>query len=344
MKFLCAILLVLFCVAATSRAEDVPPVRFSIEHMDLSVDPGTDFYRYASGYWIKNNPIPADQSAWVSFVMVDKRNWQLLRQIMESSAALTTNKNFKTTATNLNQALVGEFYRSAMDTNRLEKLKFKPLEEEFHWVNGIGSVDDLIKVLARLKLLQASGGSFFDVSIEPDEKNTSVYTLAFSQGGLGLPEREYYLSDSFAKEREAYVKFITDLETMAGEKSDKAAANAKLILEFETALAKASRSAAELRDPVANYNKFKVSEAVEKYPNLKLRTFLKESGRPDLQEVVIRQTNFFAVLDKTLKERPLADLKTYLHWHVLRAASPYLHETAEKENFKMYSTVLAGTS
>ncbi|HEY6227930.1 MAG TPA: M13 family metallopeptidase, partial [Verrucomicrobiae bacterium] len=344
MKFLCAILLVLFCVAATSRAEDVPPVRFSIEHMDLSVDPGTDFYRYASGYWIKNNPIPADQSAWVSFVMVDKRNWQLLRQIMESSAAVTTNKNFKPTSTNLNQALVGEFYRSAMDTNRIEKLKFKPLDEEFHWVNGIGSVDELIKVLARLKLSQASGGSFFDVSIEPDEKNTSVYTLAFSQGGLGLPEREYYLSDSFAKEREAYVKFITDLETMAGEKSDKAAANAKLILEFETALAKASRSAAELRDPVANYNKFKVSEAVEKYPNLKLRTFLKESGRPDLQEVVIRQTNFFAVLDKTLKERPLADLKTYLHWHVLRAASPYLHEAAEKENFKMYSTVLAGTS
>ena len=140
------------------------------------------------------------------------------------------------------------------------------------------------------------------------------------------------------------MKFITDLETMAGEKSDKAAANAKMILEFETALAKASRSAAELRDPVANYNKFKVSEAVEKYPNLKLHTFLKESGRPDLQEIVIRQTNFFAALDKILSERSLNDLKTYLHWHVLRAASPFLHDAAEKENFKMYRTVLAGVS
>src|ERR1051325_2767168 len=164
MKFLCAILLALFYAAATCRAEEIPPVRFSIEHMDLSVDPGTDFYRYASGYWIKNNPIPADQSAWVSFVMVDKRNWQLLRQIMESSAAVTTNKNFKPTSTNLNQALVGEFYRSAMDTNRIEKLKFKPLEADLHHVDGIGSLDSLIKVLARLKLSQASAGAFFDVS------------------------------------------------------------------------------------------------------------------------------------------------------------------------------------
>src|SRR3954468_13591129 len=177
MKIHRAVLLTIVCALFVTRAEDIlPPVRFSIEHMDLNVDPGTDFYRYASGYWIKNTPIPADQSAWVSFVMVDKRNWQLLRQIMESSAAATTNKNFKATATNLNQRLVGEFYRSAMDTNRLEKLKFKPLEQDFHHINGIGSVDELIKVLARLKLSQASGGSFFDASIEPDEKNTSVYT------------------------------------------------------------------------------------------------------------------------------------------------------------------------
>src|SRR5689334_11199063 len=181
MRFLCPILLALFCAVTRCRADEIPPVRFSIEHMDLSVDPGTDFYRYASGYWIKNNPVPADQSAWASFIMVDKRNWQLLRQIMESSAAVTTNKDFKPTPTNLNQRLVGEFYRSAMDTNRLEKLKFKPLAEDFHRVKGIGSVDELIKVLARLKLSQASGGSFFDVSIDPDEKNTSVYALAFSQ-------------------------------------------------------------------------------------------------------------------------------------------------------------------
>src|SRR3954464_15339165 len=148
MKPLCAILLALFCASATSRAEDIPPVRFSIEHMDLSVDPGADFYRYASGYWIKNTPIPADQSSWVSFVMVDKRNWQLLHQIMESSASATTNKNLKPTSTNLNQRLVGEFYRSAMDSNRIEKLKFQPLADDFARIKGIGSLDELMKVLA----------------------------------------------------------------------------------------------------------------------------------------------------------------------------------------------------
>jgi putative endopeptidase len=346
MKIRCATILALLCLLCTftsSRAEDIlPPVRFSIEHMDLSVDPGTDFYRYASGYWIKNTPIPADQSSWMSFVMVDKRNWQLLHQIMESSAAVTTNKNLKPTSTNLNQRLVGEFYRSAMDTNRIEKLKFQPLAEDFARIKGIDSIDELIKVLTRLKFAQASGGAFFDVSVDVDEKNTSNYTVGFSQSGLGLPEREYYLSDSFSKERDAYVKFITDLETLAGEK--KAAENAKLILELETALAKASRSATELRDPVANYNKFKVSDAVAEYPNLKFRTLLKEAGRPDVTAIVIRQTNFFATLDKMLHDRPMDELKTYLHWHVLRAAAPYLHAAAEKESFKMYSTVLAGTT
>jgi putative endopeptidase len=338
------IALALLSILAPTRSEDLlPPVRFSIEHMDLSVDPGTDFYRYAAGYWMKHTPIPADQSEWVSFVMVDKRNWQLLHQIMESAAASTTNKHFKASGTNITTALVGEFYRSAMDTNRLEKLKFKPIEPDLSRVAGIGSLDELAKVLARLKLSQASGGAFFDANIEPDEKNTSVYVLTFSQGGLGLPEREYYLADNFSKEREAYVQFITDLEALSGVSKDKAASNAKLILEFETALAKASRAAADLRDPVANYNKFKVTEAVEKYPDLHLQTFLKESGRPDLQEVVIRQPDFFAALDKALKDRSLDDLKTYLHWSVLRAAAPYLNAAAEKEHFKLYGTILGGT-
>jgi putative endopeptidase len=351
MKFCCAILIVLYS-AFTARAEDLlPPVRFSIEHMDLSVDPGTDFYRYASGYWIKNTPIPADQSEWVSFIMVDKRNWQLLHQIMDSAAGATTNKTkskeSKTNSTNsavFNQRLVGEFYRSAMDTNRLEKLKFKPLDEDFHRIAGIGSVDELIKVLAHLKLSQASGGAFFDPEIEVDEKNTALYTLTFSQAGLGLPEREYYLADSFSKERDAYVKFIADLESLSGISKDKAEANAKLILELETTLAKASRSAADLRDPVANYNKFKTSEAAATYPNLHLATFLKESGRPDLQEIVIRQPDFFAAVDKTLHDRPLDDIKTYLHWHVLRASASYLHAAAEKRSFDFYETVLSGAT
>jgi putative endopeptidase len=348
----CAILAAFVASLTCLRTEDIlPPVRFSIEHMDLSVDPGTDFYRYASGYWIKNTPIPADQSEWVSFIMVDKRNWQLLHGIMDSAAASTTNKakakESKSSSTNsatIDQRLVGEFYRSAMDTNRIEKLKYKPVEDDLHKVDGVGSTEQLIKTLARLKLSQASGGAFFDPEIEVDEKNTAVYTLTFSQGGLGLPEREYYLADSFSKEREAYVQFITDLETLSGIAKDKAASHAKQILEFETTLAKASRAAADLRDPVANYNKVKVSEAAEKYPNLHLTAFLKESGRPDLQEIVIRQPDFFAALDKALKDSPLEDLKTYFHWHVLRTASPYLHEAAEKENFKLYGTVLGGTT
>jgi putative endopeptidase len=360
MKRYCAILVAVLAAVLPSRAEEkeMPPVRFSIEHMDLSVDPSTDFYRYASGYWIKNTPIPADQSVWMSFVMVDKRNWQLLRQIMESTAAATTNKakskeksadkksKDKSSATNstaANERIVGVFYRSAMDTNAIEKLKFKPLDPDLRAINSIGNLNDLAKVLACLKLTQASGGAFFDAYIEPDEKNTSLYTLTFSQSGLGLPEREYYIAENFAKERDAYKKFIADLQTLSGVTKEKAASNAKLIFDIETTLAESSRTAAELRDPVKNYNKLKLSDADAKYPNLHLPTFVRESARADVSDIVIRQPDFFAALNQVLKDRSLDDLKTYLSWHTLRAAAPYLHAEAEKLHFNLYEATLNGT-
>lgn len=311
--------------------------RFSIENMDLSVDPGADFYSYATGMWVKENPPPADKSSWTSFDLVEQRNWQSMKEILETNANPTNRAK-----TNVIARLVGDFYASAMDTNRLEKLAFKPLAKDFSAVDGVHSINGLMKLLARLKTEGASGGAFFSATIDADEKNTSIYSLALSQGGLGLPDRDYYFGDSFAKERDGYLAFIEKLETLSGVKKEKAQANAKVILAIETDLAKASRKSEDLRDPVANYHKVKLADLEKERPGLHVKTFIAESGRPDLAELVVRQPEFLEALEKMFKERPLDELKTYLHWHVLRGAADYLNAKAEQESFAFYGTMLNG--
>lgn len=163
-----------------------------------------------------------------------------------------------------------------------------------------------------------------------------------ARAGLGLPDRDYYLTDAFAKQREAYVSHITRMLTLLGETPADAKAHAATILEVETVLAKASKSRTDLRDPIANYHKFSVAELPTKYAALPLRAFFEASGLGSLSELVVRQPEFFAALNQLIKDRPLEDWKTYLRWHVLRNAAPYLHAAAENESFAFYGTVLSG--
>ena len=213
--------------------------------MDRSVDPAADFYHFAAGGWLKNNPVPADKSRWGGFEELGERNWQLIHGILDS---VSTNK----APANSPARKVGDFYASALDTNRLEKLAFKPLEPEFKRVAALKSTDDLWRLIADLQLQNVS--VMFDAGVSPDAKNSSIYAFHLGQGGLGLPDRDYYLTDSFLKQRQAYVTHITKMFTLLGEPEDEARFHATTILELETALAQASKSRVELRDPLANYH------------------------------------------------------------------------------------------
>src|SRR3954469_6308608 len=302
--------------------------RFSVENMDRTVEPGKDFYHYAAGTWLKNNPVPADKSRWSGFEELSERNWKLIRNILEATAADTS------AAPKTPTREVGDFFASAMETNRIEKLAFKPIQDDLKRIDKLKSVEGLFKLLADFHERGISG--MFGAGVSPDAKNSAIYAFHLSQGGLGLPDRDYYLKDDFSKQREDYREHITKMFTLLGENATEAAKNAALILDIETALAKTSRTRVELRDPNANYNKFKVQNFATTNSASAWPSYFESSGLRALPDVIVGQPEFFAALDKIVKDRPLSDWKIYLRWHLLRSTAPYLHGSAEAENFAFY--------
>jgi putative endopeptidase len=336
MRGLAAASVILLSVNESRAAEEpTPPVpRFSIDYMDTSVKPDVDFYHYACGTWLKNNPVPADKARWAAFDQLAQRNWFLMRDIAASAAADTSAPAHSPTRE------VGDFFASVMDTNRISELGLKPLENDFARIAALKSTAELAELVADFQLRGV--GAMFDTGADPDEKNSAIYALQFGQGGLGLPDRDYYLTEGFAKQRAAYVVHVTKMLKLAGESEAEAATNAGTILELETALAKASKSRTDLRDPIANYHKLSATELDANYPALDFKGFRDASGIGNVSYVIVGQPEFFKALDGLVKERPLEDWKIYLKWHVLHSAAPYLSPEFEKESFAFYGTVLSG--
>jgi putative endopeptidase len=316
-------------VAKAEREISVP--RFSTDYMDRSIRPGDDFYRYADGKWIKQNPVPADKSRWGAFMELQERNWFVIHQILDSTCTAAVRNN-------LPSQKVADFYRSAMDTNRLEQLGFKPIQPGLKQIGDLKTTGDLLKLLADLHSRGIS--ACFGRSASPDAKNSGFYAFYVAQGGLGLPDRDYYLTDRFAKQREGYVAHIAKMFILLGEEPEAAKGHAATVLELETALAKASKSRVELRDPLANYHKFAVADVASAHPDVPVKSYFEAAGLENLADVIIRQPEFFEVLYTMLKDRPLVDWKTYLRWHLVRSTAPYLHSAAEEESFAFYGKVL----
>jgi putative endopeptidase len=332
MKHLILALAAALTVSTRVAAESPPKIpRFSITYMDTSVDPAADFFHYAAGTWIKNNPVPPDKSRWASFTELQERNWFLIHEILDSTLKGTVQFNSPVQK-------VGDFFRSAMDTNRLEQLAFKPIEPDLKRIDGLKSTEALLRLLSDFH--QQGIGGFFGAGVSPDAKNSSVYAFSLAQGGLGLPDRDYYLTDAFAKQRDAYVVHVAKMLSLIGESRADAKAHAATVLELETALAKVSKSRVDLRDPIANYHKFTVSEVEKDYPELPLKLYLDASGLEKMPDLIVHQPEFFAALNKLVKERPLSEWQTYLRWHLLRTTAPYLHAAAEDESFAFYGKVL----
>lgn len=315
-----------------SSAAVAPKIpRFSVDYMDRSVQPGADFYQYADGTWVKNNPVPPDKSRWGGFTELQERNWFLIHQILDSTLASDPPPNSPARK-------VADFFRSAMDTNRLERLGFKPIQPGLKRIDALTDTRDFLRLLADF---HARGvDACFRPSPEVDEKNSSVYAFYLNQGGLGLPDRDYYLSDRFSKQRDAYVMHIANMFALLGEDAAVSKTHAATVLSLETALAKASKSRVDLRDPIANYHKMAVADIVRDFPAAPLSIYLSASGLDKLSEVIVGQPEFFQGLYALAQEHPLDDWKTYLRWHLLRATAPYLTAAAEAESFAFYGKVL----
>jgi putative endopeptidase len=316
-------------------AKPVAP-RFSVAHMDPTVDPRADFARYAWGNWMKNSPVPADKSSWGSFNELDQFNQAALRGVLETAAARSHEPGSV-------EQKVGDFYASAMNTTAIDAAGLKPIAAELAAVAAIASPADLARQVARLHNRQVI--VLFNLGVAPDEKNSVLNVLQANQGGLSLPSKDYYFGEQFEKFRTGYVEHVTKMFALAGDAPEAAAAGAKLVFEVEKSLAANARTPVELRDSLANYNKMTTADLIAKVPAFPFPLYLQERGiaGPAAAEIIIGQPKFFEGLQTQLATRPLADWKSYLRYRLLRASAPYLSAALEAESFHFYSTVLRGT-
>ncbi len=306
---------------------------FSIEHMDTSADPMQDFFTYTSGNWLKNNPVPPDKSSWNSFSELSESNYLKLKEILESCMKNGSGGNKV-------EKMLGDFYASSLDTERLEKLRFSPVSEYMDRISRINKTEDVLETLAFLHL----NGIFplFEISSKTDEKNSSVYGLYFDQGGLVLPDRDYYLSDNFKEVLDRYVEHIKRVFTIYGYSDIKATESAKAVISVETAIAKASRNRTDLRDAEKNYNRVSMKELQGRFPGLDLKRYSELMGVPEIDYIIMGQPEYFEFLDSEMARLSHESLKLYLMWHVFNSSAEFLFSEVQEEHFDMFGRTIMG--
>lgn len=303
-------------------------------NFDLAAKPQDDFYQYVNGGWMKANPIPPAYSRWSVDNEVDERNKAQLHTILERAAA-AKNPGFI-------EKLVGNFYASGMDEAAINAAGLTPLQPELARVAAVKDFAELPAALARLHLLGAGAG--FYLSNEPDPGNSTMEIAAAGQGGLGLPDRDYYFRDDdhSKKIREQYVAHVRKMFELAGDTPAAAQAQAAAVMKLETALAKGSKTHAELRDPIANYHKLPLAEVKKLTPQFNWDAYLSALGVPNPGDIDVGQPEFMQAFNAELVNTPLDAWKTYLRWHLLNATAAYLSTPFVDEDFDFNGKTLTG--
>ena len=324
------------CFALTVIAADpAPKSGIELSNFDNSIKPGRNFYQYVNGTWIKENTIPAEYSRWGAFPQLRDRNLLLLREIMDDLS--------KTSGTlDAESRKLHDFYATAMDMPQREKQGIASLKEELESISRINSATDLLAVVGQFR---AKGMPLlFSFSVDQDEKNSTRYAAHLWQGGLGLPERGYYLgaTDDSKRIRTQYREHVAKMLSLLGDAPDAAAAGADAVLRIETFLAEASRTPVALRDHEAQYNKKTIDEMAVLTPGIKWEPYFKAIDVKGVDYVIVGQPEFFSRVNEMLTSVPIADWQAYLRWHLIHNTAGYLTESLDRENFHFYSEVLRG--
>jgi putative endopeptidase len=302
--------------------------------MDRTVDPSVDFYRYATGTWLRENPVPADKSSWGSFDELRQRNFDLIHEILEDAATHAGDADPSP------KRQVGAYFASAMETARLEKLRFEPIAPDLARVGSVGSVKELFSVLAAYH--RQGVGGFFESYVYPDKRSSEVYAFYLDQGGLSLPDREYYFDPRFEPIRSAYQAHLGRSFRSLGDGPDRVRQATDAVVGIETELARASRTRTELRDEEKNYHRVPVPELAARHASLPWLPYLEEREVGRIPHVIVGQPEYFDALARLIVERPLSEWKEYLRWQILRDSAPFLHEEAEAENFDFFNRTIRG--
>jgi len=341
---LCLVFAVIACCAslalvdlrASARAADSPGYwGFDTANLDKTCKPCDDFFQFAMGGWMKSNPIPPEYSTWGSFTVLADKNQQALRQILEAAEKSGA-------AAGSNERKVGDFYASCMDTSAIEAVGAKPLDATLQRVVETKNARELQTLAARLQ--QQGVGVLFRFTSNQDAKDSTQVIATALQGGLGLPDRDYYLRDDekSKKLRDDYTKHVAKILELLGDSPDKAESEAATVLRIETSLAKASMSNVDLRDPIKTYHRMKIAEVQSLTPDFSWDSYLKITGHPDVAEMNVAQPEFFKALDAQLTATPLEDWKTYFRWHVVDSAAPAMPEKFVNEDFDFRGRTLTG--
>jgi len=305
-------------------------------NMNLAVKPGNDFYGYASGTWVRNNPVPAKETRWGSFNMLRDFNINAVRSILEKAQA---DKNAPAGSV---EKRVGDFYAAGMDSAAIEKLGYTPIKEDLASIDAIKTLPELQQ---KINQLRSSGiaGPLYGFYVGQDRKNVEVMIPQLSQGGTSLPDRDYYLKDDqrSVQIRAAFATYITALFGLTGIPQDQASAAAQTVFNIEKQLAAAQLSRVELRDAYKTYNKFFLDDLSAATPGLNWKTTLQELEVNGQDSVLVNNPAFFTAVASLLKTVPLEAWKVYLKWNILRGAAPYLSTPFVNTNFA-FIQVLTG--
>jgi putative endopeptidase len=338
----CAALSTLFLLAACGRSNK--PVQAGhpampdllASHVDSSISPGDNFFLFANGAWLKANPIPASESGWGIGNLVEDELRDKVRAINEVAATAHA-------PAGSDQQKIGDYWTTGMDSAKADRSGLGPLKDLLQQIDGITSADEAFTVSGVLN--RAGVEVLYSGSVEQDPKNSEVMAMALGQGGLGLPDRDYYFNneEGVAKNRAAYPGHIARMLEFTGQDSATAAKGGQAVFAFEKELATHSRTLDELRDPWANYHKMKVDgELAKTTKHLRWRTTLDSYKLDKCDTVIVGQPEFFSAMDALLQRTPVSTLKDYFRYHLLTTFAEALSSPIDQENFSFYGQRLRG--
>lgn len=329
-----------FSQSAPAKSPDALPYSPSLDvsSMDRSVDPCVDLYHYACGGWQKKNPVPPDQTSWSVYGKLYQDNLNFLRTILEQAAS-GSGKHTPVTKK------IGDFYAACMDEPGAERRALSPVQPELESIAKLKSAREIASLMAHLQLTYGASIVFnAGSSLDPDNSEQQIAQI--DQGGLGLPDRDYYVKDDEKSQetRDRYVQHVQRIFELAGDSSETAKANAETVMRLETLLAKASLTRVERRNPYNLKHKMKLAELSQLAPNFDWAAYYRESSYPKFEILNVGPPEFFKELNTLLASEPIANWKTYLRFHVVNSASPYLSSKFVDENFEFYRKYLRGAT
>ena len=325
------------CILSLANAQQPTGAKYTpaldLTAMDRSIDPCVDFFKYSCGGWLKNNPIPPDQSSWDTYSKMQDENLGRLRGILEAASAPDPKRNAVTQR-------IGDYYASCTDEKAIEAKGAEPLKPSLEQIANLSSKAEIAGVAAAL----IDDNVLFRFDSIQDFRDANQVIADIDQGGLGLPDRDYYTKDD-AKSvelRQSYLAHVQKMFELLGDKPETAAAEAQTVMRIETALAKGSMTRVERRDPKALDHKMSSAELQKISPQFPWTVYFARVGMPSLSSLNVTSPAFFKAMNETLEKASLADWKTYLRWHLVHADAPFLSAAFLNENFAFYGKTLRG--